>query len=185
MTGASDGIGKEYARELARSGFNIVLMARDKAKLDAVAEGIKRDFKVTTIVVVFDFSKLATLASVEQLRTVLNKHLPADISILVNNVGCSKSGVLDRHSVWDAMRQINVNVNSQLYMTHCLLPRLLERPSRSAIINVSSVAAETMSGFLPIYTGTKTFNLAMSRSLHDAYKDKIDVMAVTPHGVKS
>ena len=83
------------------------------------------------------------------------------------------------------MRQINVNVNSQTYMTYLLLPRLLEREARSAIINLSSIATEHLSGFIPIYSASKTFNLAMSLSLADAYKHKIDVMAVTPHGVKS
>ena len=70
-------------------------------------------------------------------------------------------------------------------MTHIILPKLLERPNRSAIINVSSVAVEHRNGFIPIYTATKAFNLTLSHSLGDAYKDKIDVMAVTPHGVKS
>lgn len=89
------------------------------------------------------------------------------------------------HSIWDAMRQINVNINSQTYMTHLLLPKLLERPERSAIINLSSRAVESPSCFIPIYGATKTYNLALSLSLHDAYGQKIDVMAVTPHGVKS
>ena len=70
-------------------------------------------------------------------------------------------------------------------MTYLMLPILLERPSRSAIINLSSLAAEELSGFVPIYGATKSYNLAMSLSLHDSYKDKIDVMAVTPHGVKT
>jgi len=73
VTGASDGIGKEYARSLAQSGFNIVLMARDKTKLDAVAKGIRDDFKVQTIVIVYDFSKLATLDSIDELQKILNK----------------------------------------------------------------------------------------------------------------
>ena len=133
----------------------------------------------------YDFSKLATLESVQELKVILNRYLPADVSILVNNVGCSKTGMLDKHSIWDTMRQINVNINSQTYMTYLMLPMLLERNSRSAIINLSSRAHETVSGFIPIYSATKTYNLALSLSLEDSYKDKIDVMAVTPHGVKT
>ena len=185
VTGASDGIGKSYARVLAREGFNIVLMARDKAKLDVVAKEIRDEFKVQTVVIVYDFAKLATRESITELEALLNRYLPADLSILVNNVGCSKTGMLDKHTVWDAMRQINVNLNSQVYMTRLLLPRLLERPYRSAIINLSSVAYEHLSGFVPIYSATKSFNLALSNSLHDAYYEKIDVLAVTPGGVKS
>ena len=128
---------------------------------------------------------MATLESIQELKVILNKQLPADVSILVNNVGCSKTGVIDKHSIWDTMRQINVNINSQTYMTYLMLPMLLERNSRSAIINLSSRAAEAPDGFIPIYAATKTYNLALSLSLEDSYRDKIDVMAVTPHGVKS
>ena len=70
-------------------------------------------------------------------------------------------------------------------MTHCLLPMLLQRPHKSAIINVSSRAIETLSGFIPVYSATKAYNYALSLSLQDAYKDKIDVLTVTPHGVKT
>ena len=111
--------------------------------------------------------------------------MPADVSILVNNVGCSKTGLLDRHSVWDTMRQVNVNVNSQTYMTYLMLPMLLERSSRSAIIHVSSRSAEVPNRFIPIYCATKTYNLALGLSLQEAYKDKIDVMVVTPHSVET
>ena len=78
-----------------------------------------------------------------------------------------------------------MNINSQTYMTHLMLPMLLERSSRSAIINVSSRATETLSGFIPIYSATKTYNLALGMSLQEAYKDKIDVMVVTPRGVRT
>ena len=64
ITGASDGIGKEYARNLAREGFDVILMARDQDKLDVVATEIRQEFKVKTIVICYDFSKLATLESV-------------------------------------------------------------------------------------------------------------------------
>ena len=70
-------------------------------------------------------------------------------------------------------------------MTQLMLPMLLERQNRSAIINVSSVAQEECKGFLPVYSATKSYNLSLSDCLYDSYKEKIDVMAVTPHGVKS
>ena len=73
VTGASDGIGKEYARNLAKSGFDIILMARDQTKLDIVAMEIRQEFKVQTIVIYYDFSKLATLESVHELKTILTR----------------------------------------------------------------------------------------------------------------
>lgn len=79
-------------------------MARDKAKIEGVAKEIREAYKVKTQVVVYDFSKLATEESVRDLKEQLAKELPSDISILVNNVGVCKAGLLDRHSVWEAMR---------------------------------------------------------------------------------
>ena len=70
-------------------------------------------------------------------------------------------------------------------MTHLMLPMLLERSSRSAIINVSSKASDTLGGFIPLLVSTKMYNLSLGMSLQDAYKDKIDVMVVTPRGVKT
>ena len=70
-------------------------------------------------------------------------------------------------------------------MTYLMLPMLLERTNRSAIINISSRATETLSGFIPIYSASKTYNMALGLSLEEAYRDKIDVMVVTPHGVKT
>lgn len=92
--------------------------------------------------IIYDFSKLCTTESAQDLQALLEAQLKdMDVSVLVNNVGCAKFGAFDKHSIWDSMRQINVNVNSQTYMSMFLLPKLLARESRSAIISVSSVAA--------------------------------------------
>jgi len=131
ITGASDGIGKQYAFELAKLGFNILLMARDSQKLQAVAKEIHQRFqgKIKTRLIVYDFTNLASLQSLSELEALLERELKEveDVSILVNNVGCCKSVFLDRHRAEEAMRQVNVNLNSQVYMTRLVLPRLLTR----------------------------------------------------------
>lgn len=71
VTGASDGLGKEYARNLAKAGFDIVLMARDETKLGIVAAELRQEFKVQTVVIVYDFAKLSSLESVEELKAML------------------------------------------------------------------------------------------------------------------
>ena len=187
VTGASDGIGKQYARQLAKEGFKIALMARDMTKLEQVAAEIESEHKVKTKIIVYDFAKLATQQSVDELEALLKLEL-ADIdqlSILVNNVGCSKAALLGKHTPADAMRLINVNINSQVYMTRLLLPRLLARQSRSALINTASRSALVPSGFTPIYCATKSFNLSFSQCMLDAHSDKIDVLTVTPHFTKT
>ena len=116
---------------------------------------------------------------------MLDEHLPSDISILVNNVGATKAAILDRLSTAEILRQININVNTMTYMTYLLLPRLLKRKERSALINISSRSAFSSEGFLPLYCATKAYNLSLSRCLNSSYGDKIDVMTVTPHGVET
>ena len=128
---------------------------------------------------------MATEESVRELKDILAKELPTDVSILVNNVGVNKAGLFDRHTVWDVMRQVNVNINSQTYMTKILLPRLLARKDRSAIINISSRSALVMNGFTPVYCATKSYNHALSQCLRESYSDKLDILTVTPHSTKS
>ena len=65
-------------------------------------------------------------------------------------------------------------------MSMFLLPRLLARESRGAIINVSSVAALSPGGMVPVYSATKAYNLSLSECMRDAYGDKLDVLTVTP-----
>ena len=89
VTGASDGIGKAYCEAFAREGFDIVLIARNQDKLNAVAKEIRSVYKVQTQVLVYDFSKLATLEEIANLNEVLSK-IKGDVSILVNNVGACK-----------------------------------------------------------------------------------------------
>lgn len=99
--------------EFAKSGFNIVLMARDNTKLEGVAKQLRDTYTVQTKIIVYDFSRLSSQESAEELQAMLNKELEGiDLSVLVNNVGCAKFATLDKHSIWDSMRQVNVNINS-------------------------------------------------------------------------
>lgn len=86
ITGASDGLGKQYAMQLAQQGFNVVLIARNREKLEAVAQIIRNRFSVEVQIVVFDFSTLCSLGSIRILESKLNEII-GPISILVNNVG--------------------------------------------------------------------------------------------------
>ena len=94
-------------------------------------------------------------------------------------------GKMDKAKVEDIMQMINVNVNSQAYMTRYVVPLMLKRESRSAIIDISSVCAYGGTGMLPIYAATKGFNLLLSQSVEAAHKDKIDVLTVTPNSTRS
>ena len=85
------------------------------------------------------------------------------------------------------MRQINVCVNSTTYMSYYMLPRLLKRKARSAIINISSSTHYNPGGMIPVYSAVKSYNYSLSMAMLDAYgkTDKIDVMTVNPDATKS
>jgi len=108
-----------------------------------------------------------------------------DVSVLVNNVGVAKYGALHDHSIWDSMRQINVNVSGQTYMSMFLIPKLLAREKRSGIINISSNTYYTPGGMVPVYSATKAYNFTLSRAMAAAYSSKIDVLTVTPANTKT
>ena len=84
------------------------------------------------------------------------------------------------------MDLVNVNINAQTFMTHFLLPWMLEREGvRSAIINLSSVAHYEKVPFLAMYSASKSYNYMFSENLSASYSDKIDVLTVTPAGTYS
>jgi len=185
ITGASNGLGKAYSFELARAGFNIVLMGRDRPRTQSVADEIKLATKADTRVLIYDFEKLETEESVNDLKHVLDTISDLDVSILANNAGVLHLGRLGDKKVEDLHSMINVNVNAQTYMSILMLPRLLARKKRSAVINLSSKAAFYARGIMPMYCATKRYNLALSRCMEDAYADRIDVLSVTPASVKT
>ena len=121
----------------------------------------------------------------EQFRTLLDEAVSdIDISILVNNVGSAPTipsfGALHLNKIWDSMRQINLCVNSQTFMSQFMLARMIERSKKSAIINVSSAAFNAPSVKMPVFSAASSYTYCLSESLRSSHSDKIDVITVTP-----
>lgn len=182
VTGASDGIGRAFAEELAKKGMNVCIIARTKSKLDEVAEEItKRGAQAK--VVVFDFAD-ATPHQYKKLFTELDS---IQIGVLVNNVGINYlyGKDYDRVDVEEDMRILKVNCESQLQMTKYVLPKMKEKRC-GAIINLSSVSALLPAPLLATYAATKSFNLTFSSALQsEVSRYGIDVLSVTPNTVVS
>eukprot|EP00128_Syssomonas_multiformis_P014529 Colp12_sorted_trinity150504_noHs@26664 len=181
VTGSTDGIGKAYAEELARKGLNIVLIARDNAKLAAVSKEIEEKYKVKVKTVSIDFNKPDTV------RSALTPAIAdLQVGVLVNNVGVSYDHpeLFDQLSEEHVQRLINVNVTAATTVTHAVLPKMVQRKT-GAIVNVASAAALAPTPLLAVYSATKAYLDFFSLSLAREYAPRIHVQSVLPFFVVS
>lgn len=160
VTGASGGIGEAFARRLASQGFDLILIARRRERLERLAQELSRSHNLKADVLVADLADPDDVATVEaRLAEVEN------LELLVNNAGFGLSGTFDENDIDRQARMIQVNVVALERFTHAALSRMIARGSGS-VINVSSLA-----GFLPsagrvTYGATKAYINAFTEALH-------------------
>ncbi|XP_076024380.1 hydroxysteroid (20-beta) dehydrogenase 2 isoform X2 [Genypterus blacodes] len=185
VTGATSGIGKAYATELARRGLDVVLISRSVDKLQMVAKEIEAQYGRKTHTIQADFTDGHSIypAISEGLQGL-------EIGILVNNVGMGYSDEFayflePAQSEQKITQVINCNVLSVAQMTRLVLPGMVER-RKGLIVNVSSEVASRPQPLLSLYSATKIFVTYLSKGLHAEYKSKgITVQCVAPFMVST
>lgn len=173
VTGATAGIGASFARLLASKGYDLVLVARDEARLHDSAQILKTDFGVSSEILRADLSSSEELKLVEdRITSVTNP-----IDVLINNAGfgINKSFLL---SDVDAEQQLlNVLVKTPMRLMHAVLPVMKSR-NTGIIINVSSMAAWIAGG---TYSAAKSYLTVLSESLHTELRGtNVKVLALCP-----
>jgi len=165
VTGASDGIGREFAIQLAKAGFNILLAARNQAKLDAVVDEIIKTCGgngVQTKTFVVDFAR----ADDARWEALLEELKPIEVGVLVNNVGVSHEIPADfvDTSPEELASIINVNVTATLRITSLIAPAMASR-KKGLILNMGSFAGAAPTPMLAVYSGSKAYLRTWSDAL--------------------
>jgi uncharacterized protein len=159
VTGASTGIGATYARRLAQRGYDLVLVARNKSRLEALSATLVADTGRKVRIVVADLTDTKDLATIEALARD-----DASISLLVNNAGTATLGAFATADIERLNREIQLNLVAPTRLAHAVLPGLLAR-GNGAIINIASVMSQMVQPGNTVYGGTKAYLLHLSQVL--------------------
>lgn len=180
ITGASSGIGTVYAERFARRGHDLVLVARDKGRLDALAERLRHDTGVAIDVLPADLTQRSDLATVEaRLRD------DARIGILINNAGVAQSGSFTEQSADSIEQLITLNTLALTRLAAAVAPRLAN-VGEGAIINIGSVVGLAPEFGMSVYGASKAFVLFLSQGLSLELTPKgVYVQAVLPAATRT
>src|SRR5882757_2252724 len=175
VTGASSGIGAIYADRLARRGYDLILVARNRERLDGLARRLSEETGRSIEIVTADLSKRDDLSRIE---AILRSN--AAITTLVNNAGVGATAPLLKSDVDKMSEMIELNVNALMRLTYAAVPGFVARGG-GTIVNIASIAGVAPEILNGVYGGSKAFVVALTQSLQHELKDKnIRVQAVLP-----
>jgi short-subunit dehydrogenase len=162
ITGASTGIGLELAKEFASHGHDVVLVARNRDALEALAGMLEGRHGVKATVLVFD---LADPDAPQQLFDAIEAEA-IEIDFLVNNAGFGLGGAFADTDIERELAMVQVNVTSLMHLTKLFMQPMLRR-KRGRILNVGSTAGFQPGPFMSIYFATKAFVLSFSQAIDE------------------
>lgn len=174
ITGASSGIGKAFAFEFARNGFDVFLTARNEDALQKIADECVKKFGVTAEIFTAD---LSNSDSTDVLIKAIEKRR---FDVLVNNAGFGVKGNFAETKIAEELEMLNVQLAAMLKLTKAVLPEMIENKS-GKILNIASVYSFSPVPMQAVYSASKAFMLSFSSALQDELKDKnIQVSVVCP-----
>jgi 17beta-estradiol 17-dehydrogenase / very-long-chain 3-oxoacyl-CoA reductase len=182
ITGGAEGIGRAYAQEFAKSGFNIVLIDKQKELVKQTMNDLKTQFGIQARIIIADFTRSHDKGFFDNIMRELTD---LDISILVNNVGVGGlMGPIDQTPDDKIKEVMMVNMFAPMMMTRKLIDRLSNRGKRSAVITVSShQGLVSIPNNIP-YSSTKAFLMHFNEGLlEEIGTKKVDFLVVCPGAV--
>ncbi|MCD7042562.1 MULTISPECIES: SDR family NAD(P)-dependent oxidoreductase [Pseudomonas] len=180
ITGASTGIGAVYAERFAQRGHDLVLVARDLSRLEALAATLRDQHSVAVDVLQADLTQLSDLQTVEaRLRD------DAHIGILINNAGATQSGTFIEQSTESTAQVVALNTTALVRLASAIAPRLA-KAGEGAIVNIGSVVGLAPEFGMTVYGATKAFVLFLSQGMSLELTPKgVYVQAVLPAATRT
>ncbi|MEE9431403.1 MAG: SDR family oxidoreductase [Melioribacteraceae bacterium] len=161
ITGASGGIGKEFAILFAKKKFNLILVARSEDKLNSLANELETKYKIKANVIVSDLSKQDSPKKLYE--EVRSKNISVDV--LINNAGFGDFGKIANGDLPKYLQMINLNIVALTELTGLFVKDMLKR-KEGRILNVASTASFQPVPNFAVYAATKSYVLSFTEALH-------------------
>ncbi|MBY9001262.1 MAG: SDR family oxidoreductase [Candidatus Heimdallarchaeota archaeon] len=180
ITGASSGIGLEYAKQLAARKINLILLARRKDRLEEICQELSNHYDISVTYISVDLSKIDEVQKVCQ---EILKISPVDI--LINCAGFATLGELSSVSFETHSQMITLHINTVVALCHSIIPKMQEQ-NRGIIINVASIGAFIPTRGNSVYSATKAFLITFSENINlELERTNIIVQAICPGFTKT
>ena len=170
VTGSGNGLGAEFARQLAARGLNLILVDIDGVGLERVAAELRDAHGVEAATLTLDLSRADLLPQIDQVTA------DKDLGLIVNNAGISSLGLFRDKSLDDHLQVVDVNIRAPLMLSHHFLPHFVER-GRGGLLFVSSLSALQGTAYVANYAATKAWNLLFAEGLWEELRETgVDVL---------
>ena len=181
ITGASKGIGLELAYLFAKDGYDLLLVARSKDRLEEIKKDIESKYDIEVNILAHDLSVPDSAKRVEEYCIVKG----LDVTVLVNNAGFGDSGDFATSDYKKQLAMVNLNVTALMELTRMFLPQMVEC-NEGKILNVASIASTIAGPKMAVYYATKAFVRSFTEAIHEEVKGtNICVTALCPGPVKT
>lgn len=181
ITGASGGIGMEYAKRLASSGSHVILVARSKKKLERLADELSNTYNIKAYALNLDLSKANAVSILAEQINELN----LNVDILINNAGFGTHGRFEDISSEKEKEMVNLNITTLVGLTHKFLP-YMQQQKEGIIVNVASLGAFQPIPYMATYVATKAFVLSFTEALYaENRKLGVRILALCPGTTKT